>query len=317
MPYFPEPSPGLGFILGGVRGLGSARSARPGVGFSVGYAPMVLKGWDGGQLPSTTPFPGSSGSGSGVSGRGLSSSPNPAASFRFGGGGLIPTSPQSGNTTTNNSSAAAGALTGTAATASPIYHYTQGGEGLPVWILTGGSDGYIRCWDLDRPRASHTVSGIPPCETRDGYEGVTLVSVPPPNAGAAATGGGLGGVVVGGEESDTVDFPAYATPDGFTARAKGRGDTVVVGGGASHGSGYQVTQKGFPVRAILSTPLATLMEESEATSGGLPTSPHREGKGAVPPPTAHTSYITAMTWLDIPSRVLVTGGRDGVLKFWR
>ena len=186
-----------------------------------------------------------------------------------------------------------------------------------MWILTGGSDGYIRCWDLDRPRASHTVSGIPPCETRDGYEGVTLVSVPTSNAAAAAAAAcGGRGEEDGGEESDTVDFPAYTTPDGFTA-ASVAGRVAVGEGGFTHGSGYQVTQKGFPVRAILSTPLATLMEESEATSGGLPTSPHREGKGAVPPPTAHTSYITAMTWLDIPSRVLVTGGRDGVLKFWR
>ena len=72
-----------------------------------------------------------------------------------------------------------------------------------------------------------------------------------------------------------------------------------------------------PVRAILATPLVTPWEDGEAASGGLPTSPYREGKGAVPAPTPHASYVTALAWIDIPARILLTGGKDGLLKFWR
>jgi len=83
------------------------------------------------------------------------------------------------------------------------------------------------------------------------------------------------------------------------------------------GGGYEKTQRGFPVRAILSNPLSSPMEECELSAGGLPISPHREGKGVLAPPTAHTSFITAMAWLDIPSRILLSGARDGTIKFWK
>jgi hypothetical protein len=40
-------------------------------------------------------------------------------------------------------------------------------------------------------------------------------------------------------------------------------------------------------------------------------------KGSVPASTRHENDICAMTWLDVPSRLLLTGGRDGVVKIWR
>jgi hypothetical protein len=43
-------------------------------------------------------------------------------------------------------------------------------NGLPCWILTAGSDSIVRCWDLERPMASHTVLGLDPGETRHVYQ---------------------------------------------------------------------------------------------------------------------------------------------------
>lgn len=40
------------------------------------------------------------------------------------------------------------------------------GKGLPVWLLTGGGDQCIRCWDLVQPSASHTVCGLRPGQSR-------------------------------------------------------------------------------------------------------------------------------------------------------
>ena len=59
------------------------------------------------------------------------------------------------------------------------------------------------------------------------------------------------------------------------------------------------------------------MEESDGAVGGLPTNPFREGKGPVPAPTAHASFVTALAWLDVPSRLLVSGSKDGTVKVWR
>ena len=114
----------------------------------------------------------------------------------------------------------------------------------------------------------------------------------------------------GGEEGLPPAFPAHLHPDGFIATLGEQHQAPSV-------APYESTQRGFPVRAILSNPLSTPLEESEAAACGLPVSPHREGKGAVAPATAHTSFITTMAWLDIPSRILLSGARDGTIKFWR
>ncbi len=40
-------------------------------------------------------------------------------------------------------------------------------------------------------------------------------------------------------------------------------------------------------------------------------------KGNVPACTRHDNDVVALAWLDIPSRLLITGGKDGMVKVWR
>jgi hypothetical protein len=40
-------------------------------------------------------------------------------------------------------------------------------------------------------------------------------------------------------------------------------------------------------------------------------------KGLVPASTRHDNDVVALAWLDIPTRLLVTGGSDGLVKVWR
>jgi hypothetical protein len=44
---------------------------------------------------------------------------------------------------------------------------------------------------------------------------------------------------------------------------------------------------------------------------------HEQLKGLTPAVTRHDNDVVAMTWLDIPTRLLVTGGKDGLVKVWR
>ena len=39
-------------------------------------------------------------------------------------------------------------------------------QGLPIWLLTAGTDRCVRCWDLVRPRCSFTVCGLNPGQER-------------------------------------------------------------------------------------------------------------------------------------------------------
>jgi hypothetical protein len=76
-------------------------------------------------------------------------------------------------------------------------------------------------------------------------------------------------------------------------------------------------QRGTPIRAVLSQPLASPLEDDEAAQAGMSDAPYRKGRGPVPAPTGHSAPITALAWLDLPARLLLTGGKDGVVKVWR
>jgi len=320
---------GIGFVLGGLRGAGAARRRdKPfAVGYAVGAGPAV----------------GAAGGGGGGGGGG-SVSPTYAASAAPGGGM-------------------------DATTVGFVYGGTAH-EGLPVWMLTAGDDATVRCWDLDRPRASHTVCGLSPGVPRDAYEGA-WVRPHPPHVWHVAGGGGMdsggggdrsaaspgpaSGKGHGGDEGhddaaaedsgddgEAVDeglmpdvpdhtglrqpahFVAYTRDDGLCGDAVVDVDLSTAGGGGRRGGRRRMRQyvyhhqHGTPARVIFSQPLYDPAAEGDTMGvGGVPSSPAIALRGPTPAPTSHASSITALAWLDLPTRLLLTGGADGVVKVWR
>jgi hypothetical protein len=273
---------GLPFSLLGVRGAGGAR--RRGDGFVVGFTPALGA-------------PGAAAGGFALS----------AAGGGGGGAGDARAPP-----------AALVAAAGSAAAVASLYG-SSAAEGLPVWLLTGGADGLVRCWDLDRPRASRTVCGLAPYEPRDAYEGVTLV---PTHAVAAAAGGGERDDDDDDDDDDIDDDDARrnddARGDGGSDDDEGDFKTRADADGLGAAAPY-AHQRGKPIRAIVAMPLAAPFDESDhpPSAASLPANPFREGRGPVPAHAGHSSFITALAWLDVPARLLLTGSRDGAVKIWR
>jgi hypothetical protein len=244
--------------------------------------------------------------------------------------------------------------------ASLLLAYQYGGsslEGLPVWMLTAGSDRLIRCWDLERPRASHTVAGLAPGQVRDGYEGAWMYpDAPRPwrpdeptddldaqaeaeaeaqlaDADEEATAGGeydnkpLGPPPVALQLRQPRHFLTQHEADGVgwhlplrARRSRGTKTRIdVLPPRAAALARYPYAhQRSQPVRTIFSQPLADPSREADVMGvGGVSAPPAAHLKGPIPAPTAHEGAITAMAWLDLPTRLLLTGASDGMVKIWR
>jgi hypothetical protein len=358
---------GVGFVLGGLRGAGATR--RRDAPFAVGY--RLADGSSSDIVTATLGDMYRGGVGVGGGGGGVAtSSLHGAAGF----------SPQQ---------------RGLSAVGAPLA-YQHGGsslEGLPVWILTAGSDRSVRCWDLERPRASHTVCGLAPGEVRDGYEAAWLwPAAPQPWQMDGSAGSGVGDASVSEFASCSGDAsadasrarrgavaeshgPEYVSDDdddegdgpsadaaallqevqqeeeaasaaaaaggggthfthrdfGFDGISRARGSIATGSGRSSRAPGSAKTaaaapyvygfQYPHPVRTVFAQPLSDPSRQMHAAGGG-PTSaaganPASQLKGPIPASTAHDSIITAMAWLDLPTRLLLTGSSDGVVKVWR
>jgi hypothetical protein len=347
---------GLGFVLGGMRGAGAVRRRGPGLGFTIGYRAPTRRE-EGARV---------------------------AASTALGAAAGLPTLPG-----TEPFSATTGAAQ------RQLQHLYGSGpaEGLPVWMLTAGTDGKVVCWDLDRPRASHTVCGHLPVAPRDGFEGAWARPVEPrfwdadsaPGDAAAAeaaraaavaaakdgatrSGGGAGGsghalpsdAIAGGENlfgafgegaaggatgteeeleqalralraREPEHFLTFHAPDGLSVRRPAPNDALLarlqlprrVFARAQYAYWFQ---RSHPVRVCFSVPLTTPAHENSGSGAAqtqaerdsaLAANPYLAMKGPVPASTAHASFITAMAWLDLPTRLLVTASKDGLIKVWR
>jgi len=346
---------GLGFVLGGMRGAGAVRRRGPGLGFTIGYRAPTRRE-DGARA---------------------------AASAALGAAAGLPTLPGA-----EPFSAATGAAQ------RQLQHLYGSGpaEGLPVWMLTAGTDGKVVCWDLDRPRASHTVCGHLPVAPRDGFEGAWARPVEPrfwdadsapgdaaaaeaaraaavaaskggatraaggasggerasPSDGIAgdnlfgAFGEGAAGGATGTEEEleqalralrarEPEHFLTFHAPDGLSVRRPVPNDALLarlqlprrVFARAQYAYWFQ---RSHPVRVCFSVPLTTPAHENSGSGAAqtqaerdsaLAANPYLAMKGPVPASTAHASFITAMAWLDLPTRLLVTASKDGLIKVWR
>ena len=222
-------------------------------------------------------------------------------------------------------------------------------EGLPVWMVTAGSDRIVRCWDLDRPRASHTVCGLEPGHVRDGYEGSVLQAYAPRqwqvelDAEGDSSSAPEPDIDDEEEEDDEDDvdgqhFAAHFSPDGVSRPRVGfsrRDGSAGKRQRESRSSGSETAhlsrrereglrypyghQAPHPVRMALSQPLYDPSKESDVMGGssGVPPNPSVLMRGPVPASTAHNGAITSLAWLDVPTRLLLTGSEDGHVRIWR
>ena len=150
---------------------------------------------------------------------------------------------------------------------------------LPVWLLTAGADGMVRCWDLHRPRASHTVCGIDssrarvPVHVYDAHP-----SVPP-------------GVVSTAAEAEST--PASSSRQSFVILCRSSQDQAEEG--AQDMPAHDVWQRGL---------------QSQPGDGGA------EGRvGQVA--THHKAAVHALSFVDSGRRLALSAGADGDLKLWR
>jgi WD40 repeat protein len=200
-------------------------------------------------------------------------------------------------------------------------------NGLPSWMLTSGTTGLVQCWDFDTPVASYTVCGLDPGETRHVYQSVECL----PYTTASTTGGShsLAGGIRAAERTaaGTLDahFATHNTEDGLsmthlqshlnldapmailcqqpklvTETARGLGSSL---------AGLPSPAQQVPCSKALASISRVFLVDVEMVS---------QMKGPVPASTRHENGINSMSWIDASyGRLLVTGGRDGVVKLWR
>ena len=72
------------------------------------------------------------------------------------------------------------------------------------------------------------------------------------------------------------------------------------------------------VRSVFMQPLYDPTSEADVLgAAGVPANPARLLRGPTPAAGGHEAAVTAMAWLDVPSRLLLTGSVDGAVKVWR
>ena len=189
------------------------------------------------------------------------------------------------------------------------------GKGLPVWLLTGGGDQCIRCWDLVQPSASHTVCGLRPGQSRcvtvgwgafvfacgvvgtlllecGGAERLGLRGVCAEHRQMYESTVGLSYDKSNGPGTRMVNYPVHTDPDGLSCRAIPPSDP--------------------PTMILCQKPYDSMIDSPYSYQ-----TPAEQHKGPIPAVASHDDAISCMAWLDQPTRLLVSGGRDGVIKLWK
>ncbi|TMW55206.1 hypothetical protein Poli38472_013097 [Pythium oligandrum] len=184
----------------------------------------------------------------------------------------------------------------------PSLHF----RGVADALITGGEDKQIRYWDIRNGKQSFTVCGN--SESKSFYDNQ--------NAPSdwwrmrSSTGPGANSSP---EQSDAL----------VSAASMG-----VSGGGSSSSSSNAITKPEM-AWSKLSPPIITICQDASyfASSGGLSSSLAAGGgvesavtmerRGLVPPSPAHSDCILDLTLVDLNGPVLVSSGRDGIIKVWK
>ncbi|KAA0148955.1 hypothetical protein FNF28_07400 [Cafeteria roenbergensis] len=194
---------------------------------------------------------------------------------------------------------------------------------LPTWLLVGGDDRAVRCWDLATPRCSHVVSGpgaiSGPKQGRSRFAAV----LPPSDAatpGDSHTGGDAAGSGVAPADASlhivcctptATGRPWSAQDDSVEAADSAMGTLAAAALAADFECGDDRPDIASQAAAAAEAEAAAAAAAEDAAAvDQLPPL-------AAPEHHAHGGSVLAAAWLDSPARLLVTAAADGSVRVWR
>lgn len=176
----------------------------------------------------------------------------------------------------------------------PSLHF----RGMSDALITGGEDKQIRYWDIQNGKASYTVSGSG--ESKSFYD----------NQPAPA------------------DWWRMSSSHQQQQQHANNGDATPHAGGSGRAPAAPVTKPEM-AWSKLTPPVITICQDSSyfgsrgsvstesAAGGGVESAVTMERRGLVPPSPAHTDCILDLALVDLNGPMLVSSGRDGLIKVWK
>lgn len=165
-------------------------------------------------------------------------------------------------------------------------------RGMGDALITGGEDRQIRYWDIRNGKQSYTICG-------------------------------------NGESKSFYDN--QAAPNDWwrmsSSSYSGHGRDTQMGNMSGHGGAPSVTKPEM-AWSKLSPPIITICQDASyftsqggasaaAGGGGVESAVAMERRGLVPPSPAHNDCILDLTLVDLNGPMLVSSGRDGLIKVWK
>ncbi|TYZ60520.1 hypothetical protein PybrP1_009298 [[Pythium] brassicae (nom. inval.)] len=177
----------------------------------------------------------------------------------------------------------------------PSLHF----RGMSDALITGGEDKQIRYWDIQNGKASYTVSGSG--ESKSFYD-----NQPAPS-----------------------DWWRMSSSHQQQQQQPANGDEAAAhAGGGGRAPAAPVTKPEM-AWSKLTPPVITICQDSSyfgsrgsvstvsAAGGGVESAVTMERRGLVPPSPAHTDCILDLALVDLNGPMLVSSGRDGLIKVWK
>lgn len=183
----------------------------------------------------------------------------------------------------------------------PSLHF----RGVADALITGGEDKQIRYWDIRNGKQSFTVSGD--SESKSFYDNqsaptdwwrMSLSTGPGGSGGNVASDALVSAATMGSTQSSSSSNTSNISKPEI-AWSKLSAPIITICQDAS----YYSAQAG--IGGIL------------ATGGGVESAVTMERRGLVPPSPAHNDCILDLALVDLNGPVLISSGRDGIIKAWK
>ncbi|KAJ0412473.1 hypothetical protein ATCC90586_005493 [Pythium insidiosum] len=192
----------------------------------------------------------------------------------------------------------------------PSLHF----RGVADALITGGEDKQIRYWDIRNGKQSFTVCGDG--ESKSFYDNQ---SAPSDWWRINSSAGGSG---YAGASSDRNDQLVSAA----TLSSAPSSNSSLTGPSSSTSSTPSKPEMAW---SKLSPPIITICQDASyfaaqggigavlAAGGGVESAVTMERRGLVPPSPAHNDCILDLALVDLNGPLLVSSGRDGIIKVWK